>query len=76
MNLDARKMFSTDNTSRTSSNGIKLRRKQVKLYCTESFYVTDVVKGWNKLLFPVVQCDRINSFKRKLDYQLLNQDIL
>ncbi len=69
-NIDASKMFSTDNTSRTRSNGVKLRCKQVQLDCTD-----DLVREWNKLPPSMVQCDTINSFKNNLDHYLLNQDI-
>ncbi len=35
--VDASKLFSTDNTSRTRSNGVKLRCKQVQLDCNKFF---------------------------------------
>ncbi len=73
--MDAGKMFSTDNTPRTMSNGVKLRCKQVQLDCTKFFFTNNVVREWNKLPSSVVQYDTINSFKDKLDHHLLNQDI-
>ncbi len=75
-NVDASKMFLTDNTSRTRSNGVKLRCQQVQLNCTKFFFTNDVVREWNKLPPSVVQCDTVNSFKNKLDHHLLSQDIL
>ncbi len=74
-NVDASRMFSIDNTPRTRSNGVKLRCKQVQRDCTKFFFTNDVVREWNKLPTSVVQRDTINSFKNKLDYYLLNQDI-
>ncbi len=74
-NVDASKMFSIDNTSRTRTNGVKLRCKQVQLDCTKFLFTNDVVREWNKLPPSVVQCDTINSFKNKLDHHLLNEDI-
>ena len=74
-NVDASKMFSIDNTSRTRTNGLKLRCKQVQLDCTKFFFTNDVVREWNKLPPSVVQCNTINSFKNKLDHHLLSQGI-
>ncbi len=45
----ARKLFSTDNSSQTRSNGVKLRCKQIKVDSTKFFSTNDVVKEWNKL---------------------------
>ena len=75
MNVDASKMFSIDNTSRTRTNEIKLRYKQVQLDCTKVFLTNDVKKEWNKFPPSVVQCDTINPFKNKFDLYLLKQDI-
>ncbi len=74
-NVDANKMFSIDNTSRTRSNRVKLRCKQVQLDCTTIFFTSDMVRECNKLPPSVMQCNMINSFKNKLDHHLLNQDI-
>ena len=74
-NVDASKLFSIDNSSRTRSNGIKLRCKQVQLDSTKFFFTNDVVREWNKLPPSLVQCDTINSFKNKLDHHFLNQGI-
>ncbi len=71
-NVDARKMFSIDNTSRTRSNGVKLRCRQVHLDSTKFFFTNDVVREWNKLPPSVEQCDTINLFKNKLDHHRLN----
>ncbi len=38
INVDASKLFSVDDTSRTRSNGVKLRCKQVQLDSTEFFF--------------------------------------
>ena len=72
-NVDASKLFSIDNSTRTRNNGIKLRRRQVQLDSTKFFFTNDVVGEWNKLPPSVVQCDTINSFKNKLDHHLLQQ---
>ncbi len=53
-NVDTNKLFSTDNLSRTRSNGIKLRCRQIKLDCTKFFFTIDVVREWNKLPSSVV----------------------
>ncbi len=74
-NIDASKLFSIHNASRTKSNGIKLRCKQVQLYSTKFYFTNDVVREWNKLPPSVVQCDTINSFKNKLDQHFLNHGI-
>ncbi len=73
--VDANKMFSIDNTSRTRSNGVKLRCKQVQSDCKIFFFTNVVVREWNKLPPPVVQCYTMNSLKNKLDHHLLSQDI-
>ncbi len=73
--VDASKLFSVDDTSRTKSNGVKLRCKQVQLDNTKFFLTNDVVREWNKLLPSVVQCDTINSFKYKLDHHFLDQGV-
>ncbi len=62
--VKASPMFSIDNTSRTRSNDVKLRCKQVQLDSTK-FFTNDVVRDWNKLPPSVVQSDTINSFKNK-----------
>ncbi len=74
MNVDANKLFSTDDSSETRSNGEKVRCKRVQLGST-NFFITsnDVVREWNKPPPSLVQCDTINSFKNKLNHHLLNQ---
>ncbi len=72
--MDASKLFSVGDTSRTRSNGVKLRCKQVQLDSTK-FFTNDVVREWNKLPPSVVQCDTINSLKNKFDHLFLNQGI-
>ncbi len=74
-NVDASKLFSVGDTSRTRSNSVKLRCKQVQLDSTKLFINNHVVKEWNKLSPSVVQCDTINLFKDKLDHHFLNQGI-
>ncbi len=74
-NVDASKLFSVNDTSRTRSNGVKLRCKQVQLDSTKFFFTNDVVREWNKLPPSVIQYDTINSFKNKLDHHFLNQGI-
>ncbi len=44
-NVDANKLFSTDDLSRTRSNGIKLRCRQIELDCTKFFFSNDIVRG-------------------------------
>ncbi len=73
-NVDPRKLFSVDDISRTRSNSLQLRCKQVQLDSTKFFFTNDVVREWNKLSLSVIQCDTINSFKNKLDHHFLNQD--
>ncbi len=74
-NVDASKLFSVDNTSRTRSNGVKLRCKYAQLDRNKFFFTNDVVREWNKLPPSVVHCDTIQKFKNKLDYHFLNQGI-
>ncbi len=59
-------MFSIDNTSRTRTNEIKLRCKQVQLDCTKFFFSNEVVREWIKLPPSVMQYDTINSFQNNL----------
>ncbi len=75
MNVDANKLFSVDNSSRIRSNGEKLRCRKVHQDNTEFFFTNNEFREWNKLPPSAVQCDTINSFKNKLDHQLLNQGI-
>ncbi len=74
-NVDANKLFPIDNLSRTRSNGIKLRWKQVQLWQHWFLSTNNVAREWNKLPPLVVQCDTINSFKNNLDHHSINQDI-
>ncbi len=64
-NVEVSGMFSTDNTPRTRSNGVKLKCRKVHLDCTKYFLTNDVVREWNKLPPSVVQCDTINSFNEQ-----------
>ncbi len=75
MHVEASKMLLIDNTSQRRTNGVKLTYKQVQLDSKNLFFTNDVVREWSKLPSSVVQFDTINSFKNKLDYHLLNQDI-
>ncbi len=61
--MDGSKLFSTGNSSRTRSNIVKLRCKQIQLDSTKFYLTNDVVGKWNKLPHSLVQCDTINSFK-------------
>ncbi len=68
-NVDANKLFSINDLSRTRSNGIKSRYNQTELDCTKSFLTNDAVREWNELPSSVVQCITINSLKNQLDHQ-------
>ncbi len=72
-NVDTNRLFLTDDSSRTRSNEVKLRCKQLHLDCTKFFFINDVVRECNKLPPSVVQCNTINSFTNKLDSHLLQQ---
>ncbi len=74
-NVDANRLYLIDDSSRTRSNGVKLKCKQLHLDCTKFFFISDVVREWNKLPPSVVQCNTINSFKNKLDRHLLQQGL-
>ncbi len=63
-NVDANKLFSIDELSRTRSNGIKLRRRKIELDCTKFFFTNDVVREGNKVPPSVVQCIKVNSLKK------------
>ncbi len=67
-NVDVNRLFLIDDSSRTRSNGVKLRCKHIYLDCIKFFFISDVVGEWNKLPPSVVQCNTINSFKNKLDH--------
>ncbi len=54
--VDASKLFSVYDTSRTRGNGVKLRCKQVQLDRTKFFFTNNLVKEWNKLPPSAVQC--------------------
>ncbi len=43
-NVDANKLFSIDDLSRTSSNGIKSRCRQIELDCIKLFFTNDIVR--------------------------------
>ncbi len=47
--MEGSKLFSLDNSSRTRSNDVKLRCKQVQLDSTKFFFTNDMVREWNKL---------------------------
>ncbi len=72
-NVDANRLFLIDDSSRTRSNGVKLRYEQLQLDCTKFSFTNDVVREWNKLPPSVVWFNTINSFKNKLDHHLLQQ---
>ncbi len=74
-NVDANRLFLINDSSRTRSNWVKLRCKQLHLDCTKFFFTKDVVREWNKLPPSVVQCNTINSFKNKFDLHLLQQGL-
>ncbi len=73
--VDANRLSLIDYSSRTRSNGVKLKSKQLHLDCTKFFFTNYVVKDWNKLPPSVVQCNTKNSFKNKLDRHLLQQGL-
>ncbi|RUM28547.1 MAG: hypothetical protein DSY42_08200 [Aquifex sp.] len=75
MNVIANKLFLMGDLSRTRSNGVKVRCRQIQLDCTKFYITNDVVREWNKLPPSVVQGNTINSFKNKLDQELLHQGI-
>ncbi len=80
MIVDANKLFSADELSRRTSNGIKARCRQIELDCTIFFFfffffTNDVVKEWNKIPPSVMQCITVNSYKNKLDHHLLQQGL-
>ncbi len=74
-NVDANRLFLIDDSSRTRSNRVKLKCKQLHLDCAKFFFTNDVVREWNKLPPSVVQCNTINSFKNKLSHHLLQQGL-
>ncbi len=71
-NVNADKMFSIVDLSRTRRNGIILScRRQIELDCTKLFFTYDDVREWNKLAPSAVQSNTINSFKNKFEHHLL-----
>ncbi len=74
-NVDANKLFPIHFSSRTRSNGEKLRCKKVQLDSIKFVFTNDVVREWNKLPPSVVQCNTINLLKNKLDHNLVKQGI-
>ncbi len=58
-NVDASKLFSVDDTSRTRNNGVKLRCKKIQLDSTKFFFTNDLVREF-KLPPSGVQSDTIN----------------
>ncbi len=64
-----------DDYLQTGNNGIKLKCRQVKSYCTKFFFTNVVVREWNKLPPSVVQCNTVDSFKDKLDRHFLELNI-
>ncbi len=46
-NVDASKLFSVGDTSRSRGNSVKLRCKQVQLESTKFFFTNDVAREWN-----------------------------
>ncbi len=70
--MDTSNLLRSDNSSKTRSNGEKLRCRQIQLDSTIFFFTNDVAREWNKLPLSVVQCDTINSFKNKLDHNFFN----
>ncbi len=53
-NADANKLFLIEDSSRTRSNWIKLRCRQLQIDCTKFYFTNDVVREWNKLPTSVV----------------------
>ncbi len=73
--VDANKLFSIDDLSRTKSNGIKFRCRQIEHDCTKFFFTNDVLREWNKFAPSVVQCITVNFFKNKLDHHFVQQGL-
>ncbi len=52
--MDVNRLFLIDDSSRTRSNGVKLKCKQLGLDYAKFFFTNDVVREWNKLAPSVV----------------------
>ncbi len=65
-NVNAHKLLSTDNSSKSSRKGVKLRCKQVQLDRTKFFFTSDVVREWNNRPLFSVQCDTLISVRTNL----------
>ncbi len=74
-NVDPTKLFEMDDSTRTINYGAKLKCRQVHSDCTKFFFTNVVVRDWNKLPSPVVQCNSIASFKNNLDCCLLHLSV-
>ncbi len=66
-------LFEMDDSTRTRSNGAKVKCRQVHSDCTKFF--TNAVRDWNRLPPSLVQCNSIASFKNNLDRCLLHLNV-
>lgn len=63
---DKLKMFTTNDTSRATTNTAKLKRKHVNSAYTKFFYATAVEREYDKVPSSALHCHTINSFDSEL----------
>ena len=67
------KVLKFSEVSRTRSNGFKLTKFTFHREVGRNWYGNRVVDEWNKLPAEILQTNRVDTFKNKLDSHMDNQ---
>ena len=70
---DISKVLKFSEVSRTRSNGFKLTKFTFHREVGRNWYGNRVVDEWNKLPAEILQTNRVDTFKNKLDSHMDNQ---
>ena len=66
-NLDCSKYFTIDSSNYTRGNGCKIMRKSFNSHESKNHFFHRVINPWNGLPRNVIDCNTVESFKRRLD---------
>ena len=66
-NMDCSKYFTIDRSNYTRGNGCKIVGKSFNSHESKNYFFHRVVNLWNGLPRDVIDCDTVQTFKRRLD---------
>ena len=75
-NINRGSLFTIEEHGVTRSNGFKIIGKRFNTEIARNFFTYRVVNEWNKIPYNVINCETLDTFKKRLDKYYADRRIL